>query len=104
MENMQDEQNKQAKLEALRHLRDNGFYEPQMDNPEGLNLDEGQPNPPTAQPQQMPAQPPPQMAAQPPSAEQTMQPDPQMLMDALKRKREQELLKSLFPQNGQERQ
>lgn len=105
----QDEQTRQAKLEALRNLRDKGFYEPEMDNPEGLNLDAPNPNnqampmQPDPRQQAIPLQPNPgaQAAAQP---EQTMQPDPQMLMDALKRKREQELMKSLFPQNGQERQ
>lgn len=104
MDNMQDDQNRQAKIEALRHLRDKGFYEPQTDNPEGLNLDEGQqPNAPAAQPQQMPIQPPPQQAAQG-DPSQTMQQNPEALMNVLKRKREQELMNSLFPQNGQERQ
>lgn len=31
---------RQAKIEALRMLRDQNFYEPEKDNPEGLPLDE----------------------------------------------------------------
>lgn len=95
MDNMQDDeaQRRQAKIEALRHLRDQNFYEPQTDNPEGLNLDEGQPQvmPQAANPQVQPIAP-------QPSPEQTMQQNPQNLINALKRKRESELMKSLFPE------
>jgi hypothetical protein len=34
---------RQAKIEALRQLRDQNFYEPEKDNPEGLPLDEPAP-------------------------------------------------------------
>lgn len=111
MENNQDDQNRQAKIEALRHLRDNGFYEPETDNPEGLPLegpgnpnDQAQPIGPNPAQQAMPIQPDPRAAqALQPSPDQTMQQNPQNLIDALKRKRDQQLMDSLFPKNGQER-
>lgn len=34
---------RQAKIEALRKLRDSNFYEPETDNPENLPLDEDKP-------------------------------------------------------------
>ena len=124
MDNMQDEQNRQAKIEALRNLRDKGFYEPENDNPEGLNLDEGKSPEQMQDPrdqirqmnpneynnykqrlqEQMPIQAAPQQMEAQPSPDQTMQQNPQNLINVLKRKREQELMNSLFPQNGQERQ
>ena len=41
MPNVSDEEmNRIAKTQALKHLRDSGFYEPEKDNPEGLDLDQ----------------------------------------------------------------
>ena len=76
MENEED--TRKAKIQALRNLRAKNFYEPELDNPEGLPLDEETPSG---------------------NSQQTMQPDAQPLQDVLKRKRDKELLDKLFPQS-----
>lgn len=76
-DDMQNDDTKEAKLAALRRLREGGFYEPELDNPEGLNLDEASPTP-AANPQQ------------------TMQANPQPLEDALKRKRQDQIIQDLL--------
>jgi hypothetical protein len=57
MEN--EEAVKQMKIDALRRLRSQNWYEPKTDNPEGLDLDQPAntaqaPNTPPSQPQQAP--------------------------------------------------
>lgn len=84
-----DEESKQAKIAALRNLRDKGFYEPETDNPEGLDLDSA-----PATPESQPAQAPGAMAQN--SPQNTMQQDPQNLMDALKQKSRQQQLQQLM--------
>lgn len=77
MENEEDK--RKAKIQALRHLRDVNFYEPEIDNPEGLPLDEEQPSG---------------------NSEQTMQSDSKPLEDVLTHKRNKKLLDQLFPGSG----
>jgi len=77
----------QAKLQALRNLKAANFYDQKLDNPENLDLNTGQPQ------QAMPAQRTPEQAAMagstPPSpSPQTMQANPQNLLDALNRKKQ----------------
>lgn len=81
-DNMQDdspEDRLKAKLQALRSLKASNFYDQKMDNPENLDLESGQP----------------QVQEQP-----TMQGNPGNLLDALRRKNQDEQLKGLFPQNN----
>lgn len=75
MPELTDDEKRKAKIEALRQLRDSGFYEPETDNPEGLNLDE---NP-----------------------ENTMQADPTNLLHALKQKSRKDQLDELLRQAKQ---
>lgn len=94
----QDEESKQAKIAALRNLRDKGFYEPKTDNPEGLDLDSAPPTPgnsPTINVNQVGQGLPPSPSPTP-NTEQTMQQNPQNLIDALKQKSRQQQLQDLM--------
>lgn len=71
-----DDMDKDSKIKALRRLRDMNFYNQKEDNPENLDLDADE-NP-----------------------EHTMQDNPSNLLDALKRKKEKEMMDNLF-KNGQ---